>query len=127
MRSARYKTVRIELRKNNTVYAIPELDDLYNADDLLAILGFMKEVANGERFRVLMLLGKTEFLMTKEARDLFKTDPTAKELIIAEAIVINSRSSRILYNLLTKIYAPPFPFKAFKHEKAANEWQNSIN
>ena len=122
MRVANYRTVRIDVRENDTIYLVPEGDDIYNSDDMLSILAEMEKLSDGKRFKLLMLLGGTEFLMTKDARETFKANQIAKELIIAEAVVMKSRSTTILYNLLTKLYAPPFPFKAFSSEKKALLW-----
>jgi hypothetical protein len=69
-----------------------------------------------------MVINEHEFLMTKEARNLFNTYEKAIKLIKAEAVVVSSTSTKIMYNLLTKVYKPKFPFKAFTTENEAEEW-----
>ena len=59
---------------------------------------------------------------TKEARSLFNTYDKANNLIKAEAIVVKSTPTKIMYNLLTKLHAPKFPFKAFTEQREAVKW-----
>jgi len=82
-------------------------------------------LTNNKRFRLMMMLDKAEIILTKYARDQFKYNLKAKESIIAEAIVTKSRSTLILFNLIVKLYSPPFPFKAISTEEAAISWLNS--
>ena len=100
-------------------------DDVYDKADLLAILDLLDEVNQGNPFLLLMDVGGFDFMMTKEARNLFNTHDRAVELIIAEAVVMDSKSMRILYNLLSKVYTPKFPFKAFNKLSSAREWLNA--
>jgi hypothetical protein len=97
-------------------------DDIYDDKDLIAMLDLMEQASDGNPFLLLMISNGHEFLMTKEARSLFNTYPKAQKLIIAEAVVIGSTSTKILYNLLTLLHKPSFPFKAFTSEKEAREW-----
>lgn len=97
-------------------------DDVYEAEDLVEILDLMSELTNGEPFLLVMDVGDHDFLMTKEARNLFNTYEKALELIIAEAVVIGSMSTRIMYNLLSRLNPPKFPFKAFLKKEEASEW-----
>lgn len=97
-------------------------DDIYDDQDLIIMLDLMEKAASTKPFLLLMNSNGFEFLMTKEARNLFNTYDKAINLIKAEAVVINSTSTKILYNLLTKIHKPKFPFKAFTEEEKAREW-----
>lgn len=97
-------------------------DDVYDKGDLLAIFDLLDKTNEGEPFLLLMDVGGFDFMMTKEARNLFNSYDRAIELIIAEAVVIDSRSMRILYNLLSKLHAPKFPFKAFNKLSSARTW-----
>jgi hypothetical protein len=69
-----------------------------------------------------MMVNEHEFLMTKEARNLFNAYDKAINLIKTEAVIVKSTPSKIIYNLLTKLQAPKFPFKAFTTEKDAVDW-----
>ncbi len=118
----RFRTSTIELSKDGVICFKAEADDVYNRQDLIDILNLMEIESDGNPFLLIMLVNEHEFLMTKEARNLFQEHEKAQDLIIAEAVVISSRSTKILYNLLTKIYSPKFPFKAFNDEDAAIDW-----
>lgn len=112
----RYRTNTIELSDDGIVCFRAEADDVYTDKDLIAILDLAEEVADGQPFLLLMVINEFEFLMTKEARGLFNTYEKAIKLIRAEAVVVNSVPTRIMYNLLTKLHRPKFPFKAFTEE-----------
>ena len=101
-------------------------DDIYDDYDLIAMLDLMEKASGSQPFLLLMNSNGFEFLMTKEARNLFNTYEKAIKLIKAEAVVINSTSTKILYNLLTKIHKPKFPFKAFTEEQKAREWLSTF-
>lgn len=118
----RYKTNTIEMADNGIVYFRSEADDVYTDQDLIAILDLAEEAAKGKAFLLLMLTNEFDFLMTKEARSLFNTYQKAIQLIKAEAVMVKSTPSKIMYNLLTKLHSPKFPFKAFTDEKQAVEW-----
>ena len=118
----RYKTNTIELLENGIVCFQTEADDLYTDKDLIQILDLAEQVAEGKPLLLMMMVDKHEFLMTKEARNLFNTYDKALKLIKAEAVVVNSISGKILYNLLTRIHRPKFPFRAFTKENEAVKW-----
>jgi hypothetical protein len=120
--SLSYKSGSVSLDKNGIIYFRSLADDGYDVPDLTTLLDLMEEANHGNPFLLLMLVNEHHFLMTKEARDFFNSYKKAEELIIAEAVVINSTPTRILYNLLTRLHAPKFPFKAFTEEADAVEW-----
>lgn len=107
---------------NGIVYFRAEADDVYTDFDIMAILDLAEQAADGNPFLLLMQINEFDFLMTKEARNLFSTYDKAVKLIKAEAVVVKSIPTKILYNLLTKVYSPKFPFKAFTEEKEAADW-----
>lgn len=117
-----YRAANIYKTENGIIVFRAEADDLYTEDDLIQILDLMEIESGGQPFKILMLVNDFEFLMTKEARNLFNEYDKAVSLIKAEAVVINSTSTKILYNLLTRLHAPKFPFKAFTDETKAIEW-----
>ena len=118
----RYKSNTIQMSDNGIVYFRSEADDVYTDTDLIAILDLAEKAANGKPFLLLMMINQYKFLMTREARNLFNTYDKAIQLIQAEAVVVKSMPSMIMYNLLTKLHAPTFPFKAFTTEKEAVNW-----
>lgn len=118
----RYRSNTIQMSENGIVYFRTEADDLYTDIDLMNILDLAEKAANGKPFLILMLVNEHEFLLTKEARNLFSTYEKAINLIKAEAVMVNSVPTKIMYNLLTKLHAPKFPFKAFTTEKDAVDW-----
>lgn len=117
-----FRSASIQLSKDGIVVFQPQEDDVYTEQDLIAILDLMEMEAGGQPFKIMMLLNEFEFLMTKEARNLFNEYEKAILLIRAEAVVTNSTSTKILYNLLTLVHAPKFPLKAFTDETKAIEW-----
>ena len=118
----RYRTNTIQLADNGVVYFRPETNDIYTDKDLMAILDLAEQAAGDRPLLLLMLVNEFEFLMTKEARELFGTYPKAARIIRAEAVVVRSTASRIMYNLLTLLHKPTFPFKAFTQEERAVAW-----
>lgn len=118
----KYRSGTIYLKENGIVYFQAFADDVYDVSDMIAMLDIMHEKNDHQPILLLMLVNEFQFLMTKEARNFFNEYEKAKEVIIAEAVVMSSVSTRILYNLLTRLHAPQFPFKAFNTEEAAVEW-----
>ncbi|MFT4680468.1 MAG: hypothetical protein ACI9FU_000621 [Granulosicoccus sp.] len=100
-------------------------DDVYNRTDLVAIIELLADANEGKPFLLLMDIGRFDFLMTKHARNLFNTYDRAIDLIISEAVAMDSKSMRIMYNLLSKLHSPKFPFKAFNKLSAARKWLNT--
>ena len=117
----RFRTSTIEIQ-DGIIYFRAEADDVYDRQDLVDILDLMEIESGGNPFPLIMVINEYEFLMTKEARNLFHEHEKAQRLILAEAVVINSVSTKILYNLLTRLHSPKFPFKAFNDESAAIDW-----
>lgn len=117
-----YKTGTINLEENGIVYFRASTDEVHDVADMTAMLDLMEKANHGKPFLLLMLVNEHQFLMTKEARNFFNEYEKAARVIIAEAVVINSISTRILYNLLTKLHKPQFPFKAFSNEQDAIAW-----
>ena len=107
---------------NGIVYFRAEADDLYTDKDLVEILDLAEKAADGKPFLLLMVVNEFEFLMTKEARNLFATYDKAVKLIKAEGLVVSSATTKIMYNLLNMLHAPKFPLKAFTTEADAVKW-----
>jgi len=118
----RYKTNTIKMGEDGIVYFRSEADDVYTDIDLIAILDLAEQAADGKSFLLLMVVNEFKFLMTREARTLFSEYDKAIKLIKAEGVVVNSTPTKIMYNLLTKLHQPKFPFKAFTNEKDAVDW-----
>lgn len=110
------------MTENGIVYFRSESDEVYTDQDLIQILELVEKEAGNKPFLLLMVVNEHEFLMTKEARNLFSTYEKAFRLIKAEAVILQSTPSKILYNLLTRIHSPKFPFKAFTDEERAVKW-----
>lgn len=117
-----YKSATITRQDNGIVYFRSIADDVYDKSDLIAILDLMEKASDGNSFLLIMLINEFQFLMTKEARNLFNEYEKAIQLIRAEAVVTSSVSTRIMYNLLVRLHAPKFPFKAFNSENEAVIW-----
>lgn len=117
-----YKSGTVSLEKNGIVYFRSTSDEVHDKPDMKEILDLMEKANHGQPFLLLMLVKEHQFLMTKDARNFFNEYERAEQLIKAEAVVINSTTARILYNLLTILHAPKFPFKAFSKEKDAISW-----
>lgn len=121
-----HKSGTIHRDENDIICFDSTADEIYDDQDLILMLDIMEKASSDSPFLLLMNSNEFEFLMTKEARNLFNTYDKAIQLIKAEAVVINSTSTKILYNLLTKIHKPKFPFKAFTEEQKAREWLSTF-
>ena len=89
----RFRTSTIEVQ-DGIIYFRAEADDVYDRQDLVDILDLMEIESGGNPFPLIMVINEHEFLMTKEARNLFHEYEKAQELILAEAVVINSVSTK---------------------------------
>lgn len=118
----RYKTNTLEMTEDNIVCFRSEADDVYTDKDLIEILTIAEKIADHKPFLLLMVIDEFDFLMTNEARSLFNTYAKAIQFIKAEAVVVKSIPTKIMYNLVTMLHAPKFPLKAFRTEKEAIKW-----
>ena len=122
-----YKSTSIELGDDGIVYCRAIANDNYDETDLASLRDKMEEISNGERFRILMEMKEFEILLTKKARTFMGNDPKSAKLVIAEAVVIQSTTTRILFNLLLRVNNPKFPFQAFNNEDKAVAWLQAQN
>jgi hypothetical protein len=122
MATTYFRENRIETGPNNTLYFYPEFDQILNAVDMLELLEVLKQSAEVVPFRMIFVLNKHKIYLTKEARDLYKTNEESKHLFIAQAAVFNSITTQILIDLLLKVYPPPYPLKPFRTLDAAEAW-----
>lgn len=121
-----YREATIQLKGNGIVCFRAQADDIFTEEDLRKLFEIMAKAADGNPFRILMQFNGFNVLLTKEARQLFDSDESWIKLIIAEAVVLNTTTARILFNLLLMVNKPKFPFKAFTTEKEAIKWLQSI-
>lgn len=117
-----FRLNRIEKGANNTLYFYPEDHQILNAEDMLELLELLKSVADEVPFRMIFVLNKFKFYLTKDARNLYNTNKESKDLFIAQAAVFSSFSTQILIDLVLKIYPPPYPLKAFRTLEDAEAW-----
>lgn len=117
-----FRLNRIENGPNNTLYVYPEQDDILDATDMLELLDVLKDKAEAIPFKMIFVLSGAQFYLTSDARDLYKTNEEAKDLILAQAAVFNSLTTQILVDLLLKLYAPPYPLRPFRKLVDAEKW-----
>lgn len=117
-----YKSCTIELEPDGLVCCRAFAEDSFDENDLANLRDEIINVAKSNRIRLLMEMKDFDILLTKGARDFMSSDQKSIDVTIAEAVVIRSTTSKILYNLLTRIYPPKFPFKAFNDEVEARKW-----
>ncbi|MFT6210516.1 MAG: hypothetical protein ACJATE_001137 [Bacteroidia bacterium] len=117
-----FKSTSIELKDDGIMYCRAFVNDIYNEVDLAGLLDKMEVISGGEPLLLLMEMKQFELLLTKEARKFMGNDEKLVLITKAEAVVIRSTSSKILYNLLVRVNAPKFPFKAFTEEREAVTW-----
>ena len=121
-KSAYYRLIKIEWSNEGIIYVYPEENDILNEEDMLRMIDIMPELSGNRPFKMLFVLNGTQLLLSQDARELYKTNLKAKENVIAHAAVFNSRPLEILFDLLTRIYHPPFPLKGFRTLPEAKKW-----
>lgn len=122
-----YRSTSIGLGDDGIVYSRAVANDSYDETDLAALRDKMEEVSDSKRFRILMEMKEFEILLTKNARTFMGDDAKSAQMVIAEAVVIQSTTTRILFNLLMRINKPKFPFQAFNNEDKAVAWLKAQN
>ena len=122
MSVAYFRLNRIELGPDNILYVYPEADEILNAEDMKEMMVLLQEKAESVPFRLMFVIKEHQFLLTKDARELLKNNHEAKESIIAHAAVFDSLSLQILFDLLIRLYRPPYPLKVFQRVEDAQEW-----
>ena len=126
-RTVNYRSTTVVLGDDGIFYCRAVANDSYNEQDLAALRDIMVELSRGNRFRILMEMKEFEILLTKEARNFMANDPESARLVMAEAVVLQSTTLRILFNLIMMVNQPKFPFKAFNTEEKAVQWLLSHN
>jgi hypothetical protein len=119
-----YKSTRLELLDNRIVHCKAFRNDLYTEQDLKKLFELMMSVSNTDKLLVLMNLTEGEIVLTKGARRYFQEDYMMEKNIMAEAVLMRSTISQIIYSSILKFNKPKFPFKAFSNESKAIEWLN---
>ncbi len=122
MTSTYFRLNRIENGPNNTLYVYPEQDEIMDATDMFDLLEILKEKAESIPFKMIFVLNGVQFYLTKEARNLYKTNDAANGVILAQAAVFDSLATQILVDLLLKLYAAPYPLKPFRNLEDAEKW-----
>jgi hypothetical protein len=125
MSATYFRLNRIESGPDNTLCVYPEADEMLNAEDMKEMMAILQGKVEKIPFRLMFVLNEDPFLLTKDARELFKNNADAKDSIIAHAAVFNSVSLEILFDLLIRLYRPPFPLKAFRNVADAQKWLRS--
>ena len=116
----------MEIDDNDIIYCRAIANDTYNESDLAALRDEMISISKGEPFFIVMEMKEFEILLTRKARTFLGNDQKSAEFVKAEAIVLQSNTVRILFNLLTIVNKPQFPFRAFNKEIEAIEWLKSF-
>jgi hypothetical protein len=92
----------------------------YELEHVLELHQAQKEIANGNKFPTVTIIGKfTE--ASKEALDfVFSKEATA--FALKDAFVVNSLSQKIIGNFYLKVKKPDIPTRLFTNENLAIEW-----
>jgi hypothetical protein len=115
------------LEPENLVCCRAIAEDSFDEHDLANLRDEIINIAKSNRIRLLMEMKDFDILLTKGARVFMSSDEKSIQHTIAEAVVIRSTTSKILYNLMTRIYPPKFPFKAFNDEDEARRWLSEFS
>ena len=126
MSHAYFRLNRIENGPDNTLYVYPEQDEIMDAAEMLELLEILKNQAESIPFKMIFVLNGNQLYLTKDARELYKTNQEASELILAQAAVFDSITTQILVDLILKLYAPPYPLKPFRRLSDAETWIRGI-
>lgn len=108
-------TVEIRIEKDQEL----ELADAIHATNSVGELG------EGRRLFHLTLFGDRT-IPTKEARDFCISD-VGSRYKMAEAIVVNSLSQKMVFNFMINVERPSVRTKLFTNEQDAKNWLKSLN
>lgn len=125
MATAYYRLNRIETHSDNTIRVYPEADEVFNAEDMFAFMELLMQTAEKVPFKLMFIFSDYQFYLADDARKIFKGNKEAKNQILAQAVVLNSVSLEIMFDLLLRLYHPPFPLKAFRKLEDAEKWLSS--
>lgn len=92
------------------------------------IIEFNKEINNftrGKRHLILVITGDRNG-NTNEARKLSMKLLKDENYALAEALVVNSLSTRLAAKFFFKVFKPKFPYKLFKSQIEAENWLNNF-
>jgi len=75
----------------------------------------------GSRRVPFLLDARTATKISREAREYY-TGPVNAEVVRATAMLIGSSVGKIIGNFMLRVNRPPFPFRLFSDEHAADAW-----
>ena len=126
MQQSYFRLNRLEKRPDGIICFYPEQDESFTAEDMLELLEVLKELADSLPIKLLFVLGDKQLLLTKSARNLYKTHEESRTVFKAQAVVFESRATQILLDLILKVYSPPYPLKAFTKVEDAERWLKAM-
>lgn len=97
----------------------------FELDDAIHINEIVQEIGKGERLFHLTIYGDRT-VPTKEARS-YSISNSGSQLKMAEAIVVQSLSQKMIFNFMINVERPIARTKLFTDVQAAQDWLKSIN
>lgn len=117
-----YKSTTIEVIEGGIMCCKAFRNDLYDSKDLKKLFDIMMGMSTTDKLLVLMNLSEAEIVLTKDARKYLQSDYMVEKNVLAEAVIMQSAVSHLIYNSILKFYPPKFPFRAFKSHDSAVAW-----
>lgn len=93
--------------------------ELKEAEEIIA--AYLKLVKKSNEPKLLLSDARGLKTASHEARNIFSSENAGK-YIIANAVIVNSLSTRLIVNFFIKFHRPSFPVKIFNSEAEALRW-----
>lgn len=84
------------------------------------------DFAKDRMVKNLVVAGKYTQLSTEAMRYIQSSNEKRRDLILAEAIVVNSLAQRLLGNFYFRILSPKYNVRMFNSEEKAMKWLDSV-
>lgn len=117
-----YRSTTIEVVEGGILCCKAFRNDLYDRNDLKKLFDIMMGMSTTDKLLVLMNLSEAEIVLTKDARKFLQSDYMVEKNVLAEAVIMQSTVSNLIYNSILKFYPPKFPFRAFNKYDSAVTW-----
>lgn len=107
--------------ENRICHMFMQPDHFISIPEIKVLQESLYDISDSKPFKLLFDVSDQFVQFDSKARKFAATAPVT-ELIIAEAVVLNTLPMRMVFNFYLKIDSPTFPTKAFNDSRKAEEW-----
>lgn len=115
---------RVTLRDDAILETCIEKDQEFELEDAQEVLNTVKKIGQSNKFLHLTIFGNRT-VPSKEARK-FSISQQGSQFKLAEAIVVQSLSQKMVFNFMINVERPTVRTKLFTCAEEAKEWLKSL-